>query len=100
MDSFAITDQIDRILQSQTLARKSQLRKLLEVLFKNIDSQNSLTPDLVIQELWPGETQNEAGCRRGDRDESPAPCIEDLLPSGRLQRSDHNQSSQSTLVEK
>ena len=53
MDPTAITDQIDRILRSQSFANKSQLRKLLEVLFKNMDSQTTLKPDRVIQELWP-----------------------------------------------
>ncbi len=38
MDSTAISDQIDRILRSQSFASKSQLRKLLEVLFQNMDS--------------------------------------------------------------
>lgn len=59
MDLSAISDQIDRILHSQTFARKGQLRKLLEVLSRNFDSQISLTPELVIQELWPGETRTK-----------------------------------------
>ena len=59
MDRTAITDQIDRILHSQTFARKSQLRKLLEVLFKNMNSQAMLKPDLVIRELWPEETRTK-----------------------------------------
>ena len=59
MDRTAISDQIDRILRSQSFANKSQLRKLLEVLFKNIDSQTTLKPDRVIQELWPQETRTK-----------------------------------------
>ncbi len=59
MDRTAITDQMDRILRSQTFARKSQLRKLLEVLFKNMNSQAMLKPDLVIRELWPEETRTK-----------------------------------------
>jgi len=55
----AIREQIDRILHSQSFATKSQLRKLLEVLHKNIDSQTNLNPDLVINELWPGETRTK-----------------------------------------
>jgi hypothetical protein len=59
MDPAAISDQIDRILRSQSFASKSQLRKLLEVLSKNIDSQNTLNPDLVIKELWPAEIRTK-----------------------------------------
>lgn len=57
MDPAAIRDQIDRILHSQSLASKGQLRKLLEVLSKNIESQAILNTDLVIKELWPTETK-------------------------------------------
>jgi hypothetical protein len=59
MDPSAISDQIDRILRSPSFASKSQLRKLLEVLFKNMDSQATLTPDQVIKELWPTETRTK-----------------------------------------
>ncbi|MGB6461477.1 MAG: hypothetical protein WBG02_16050, partial [Candidatus Acidiferrum sp.] len=59
MDPAAIRDQVDRILHSQTLANKSQLRKLLEILFANIDSQAGLNADRVIQELWPAETKTK-----------------------------------------
>ena len=59
MDCTAISDQIDRILRSQSFAGKSQLRKLLEVLFKNMDSQTTLKPDRVIKELWPEETRTK-----------------------------------------
>jgi hypothetical protein len=59
MDRTAISDQIDRILRSQSFANKSQLRKLLEVLFQNMDSQTTLKPDRVIKELWPQETRTK-----------------------------------------
>jgi hypothetical protein len=59
MDRTAIGDQIDRILRSQSFANKSQLRKLLEVLSKNMDSQITLKPDRVIKELWPQETRTK-----------------------------------------
>jgi hypothetical protein len=59
MDPTAIRDQIDRILRSQTFASKSQLRKLLEILFKHMDSQTTLTPGQVIKELWPEETRTK-----------------------------------------
>ena len=59
MDPTAIRDQIDRILRSQSFASKRQLRKLLEILFENIDSQTNLTPDRVIEELWPDETRTK-----------------------------------------
>jgi hypothetical protein len=59
MDPTAIRDQIERILRSQSFASKGQLRKLLEVLFQNMDSQTSLKPDQVIKELWPTETKTK-----------------------------------------
>jgi hypothetical protein len=59
MDSSAISGQIDRILTSKSFATKSQLRKLLEILHKNIDSQNTLNPELVIKELWPAEIRTK-----------------------------------------
>jgi len=59
MDRTAISDQIDRILRSQSFASKGQLRKLLEVLFHNMDSQATLKPDRVIRELWPEETKTK-----------------------------------------
>lgn len=59
MDPRAVSEQIGKILQSQGFSSKSQLRKLLEVLHKNIDSQNNLNPDLVIKELWPTETKTK-----------------------------------------
>lgn len=59
MDRSAISEQIERILRSRTLASKNQLRKLLEVLSQNIDSQTSLKPDRIIQELWPEEIKTK-----------------------------------------
>src|SRR6266852_8884101 len=59
MDSCTIGDQIDRILHSQTFASKLQLRKLLGVLSKNMDSQAALSPELVIRELWPDEIRTK-----------------------------------------
>ena len=59
MDRSSISDQIDRILRSQSFASKGQLRKLLEVLLENMDSQSSLKPDRVIRELWPNETKTK-----------------------------------------
>src|SRR5258708_39504202 len=59
MDPTAIRDQIDRILRSQSFGSKGQLRKLLEILSKNMDSQTSLKPDQVIKELWPEETRTK-----------------------------------------
>jgi hypothetical protein len=59
MDRAAISNQIDRILRSQSFATKSQLRKLLEVLHQNMDSQATLRPDRVINELWPEETKTK-----------------------------------------
>jgi hypothetical protein len=59
MNPIAISEQIDRILRSQGFASKSQLRKLLEILSKNMDSQTTLKPDQVIQKLWPDETKTK-----------------------------------------
>jgi hypothetical protein len=59
MDRATISAQIDRILCSQTLASKSQLRKLLDVLSQNMDAQATLKPDRVIRELWPQETKTK-----------------------------------------
>jgi hypothetical protein len=59
MDASAISVQVNRILRSRSFASKSQLRKLLEVLSKYIDSQTTPTPDVVIKELWPDETRTK-----------------------------------------
>jgi hypothetical protein len=59
MDPGAIREQIDRILGSRSFASKSQLRKLLQVLHKNMDSQVTLKPDQVIRELWPAEIRTK-----------------------------------------
>src|SRR5260370_15654141 len=59
MDLTVISEQIERILRSQSFASKSQIRKLLEVLFQHMDSQTTLKPDQVIQELWPAETRTK-----------------------------------------
>ncbi len=59
MDPIAIQEQINKILRSQSFAGKSQLRKLLEVLNRHIDSQSALKPHLVVQELWPEETRTK-----------------------------------------
>jgi hypothetical protein len=59
MDPAAIREQVDRILHSQSFASKSQLRKLLEVLFANMDSQSTLKPERVIKELWPEEIRTK-----------------------------------------
>ena len=53
MDQEAIRNQIDRILKSGTFADKHQLRKLLDLLSTNLDSQRTLRPDRICRELWP-----------------------------------------------
>ena len=58
-DLSALDDQVSRILRSQTFARKGQLKKLLQILFANINSQDKLNPDFVIRELWPNETRTK-----------------------------------------
>src|SRR5713226_4865512 len=59
MDPIAISEQIERILRSRSFASKSQLRKLLEILSKHMDSQTTLKPDQVIKQLWPEETRTK-----------------------------------------
>ncbi len=59
MDRASVREQVDRILHSTAFAGKSQLAKLLEVLFERMDSQATLKPDCVIRELWPNETKTK-----------------------------------------
>jgi hypothetical protein len=59
MDGSAVRDQIDRILRSQSFANKGQLRRLLEILRNNLESQSALSTHGVIQELWPGEIKTK-----------------------------------------
>lgn len=59
MDPTVINEQFDRILRSETFASKEQLRRLLEILSKSMDSQPPLKPAQVIQELWPAETRTK-----------------------------------------
>ena len=60
MDQAAISAQIEKILRSHSFASKGQLRKLLEVLHRNMDAQATLKPDRVIKELWPNETKTKS----------------------------------------
>ncbi|HEV2194058.1 MAG TPA: hypothetical protein VGR55_00615 [Candidatus Acidoferrum sp.] len=59
MDPTAVNEQLDRILRSETFASKEQLKRLLEILSKSMDSQPPLKPAQVIQELWPAETRTK-----------------------------------------
>jgi hypothetical protein len=59
MDRSDIWEEISRVLRSDSLGDKDQLKKLLEILFKNIDAQNTLKPDRVIKELWPEEAKTK-----------------------------------------
>lgn len=59
MNPAPIGQQVDRILRSRTFANKSQLRKLLDILRKNMDSEVPMKPDQVIQELWPTEVRTK-----------------------------------------
>lgn len=60
MDRQATREQVERLLSSDELAGKDQLKKLLAFLFERMDSQGSLQPTRVIEELWPGQ----AGVKR------------------------------------
>jgi len=59
LDPSAVSEQIDRILRSQSFANKSQLKKLLEILHRNMDAQSTLKTEGVIRELWPGEARTK-----------------------------------------
>lgn len=59
MNPSDIHEQVGRVLQSRTFASKSQLRKLLEILHRNIDGQSELKPAGVIEELWPEEVRTK-----------------------------------------
>jgi hypothetical protein len=59
MDRDAIWEQISRILGSRCFEGKSQLTRLLTILFENMDSQAALKPDRVIKGLWPEEIRTK-----------------------------------------
>jgi hypothetical protein len=59
MNTIEIQAEVNRVLQSRTFASKAQLRKLLEILHRNIDSQDNLKPSAVIHELWPDEVRTK-----------------------------------------
>ena len=59
MDRRAIDEQVERLLSSPTFANKGQVRKLLNVLYQNMDSEATLKPDDVIKELWPTEIKTK-----------------------------------------
>jgi hypothetical protein len=59
MDREAVSSQINKILRSERLADKDQLRKLLEILLANIDTPTNLKPDRIIRELWPEEVKTK-----------------------------------------
>jgi hypothetical protein len=59
MDRRAVRSQIDRLLSSAELREKEQLKKLLALLFERIDSQASLQPGRVIEELWPEQAETK-----------------------------------------
>ena len=59
MDPAAIREQITRVLCSRTFAHKSQVRRLLEILFQNMDSEVQLKPNDVIKQVWPDETRTK-----------------------------------------
>lgn len=59
MDPKGIHEEVNKILRSRTFASKSQLRRLLEILHKNMETQAALNPSGVIQELWPDEVRTK-----------------------------------------
>ena len=59
MNPTAVREQINKILESRTFAGKGQLRRLLELLYKGIDSPTALKTDHVIRQLWPTETRTK-----------------------------------------
>ena len=95
MDRAAISDQVDRILRSQSFASKSQLRKLLEVLFQNIDTQTALKPDRVIRELWPNETKTKGSADVATEMNRLRHALESYYDGEGKSRSHHDLPSQS-----
>lgn len=59
MERSEVSEQITRILRSESFADKDQLKKLLEVLFSNMETQATLKTDRVIRELWPDEIKTK-----------------------------------------
>ena len=59
MESIAIREQVERILSSRTFSNKSQLKKLLQILYERLDSQAEMTSEHVIRELWPSEIRTK-----------------------------------------
>lgn len=59
MERGDIREQIKKILLSESFTGKDQLKKLLEILVSNMDSQTLLKPDRVIRELWPEEIKTK-----------------------------------------
>lgn len=59
MDAYEIAEQVNKILRSRTFASKSQLRRLLEILHRNMNAQPALQSAGLIQELWPDETRTK-----------------------------------------
>lgn len=59
MDTSAIHEQAERILRSRSFASKSQLKKLLQILFERMDSEEEMTSEHVIRELWPNEIRTK-----------------------------------------
>lgn len=59
MNPIEVQEQVNKVLQSRTFASKAQLRRLLEILHQNIESQDNLKPSAVIQQLWPHEVRTK-----------------------------------------
>lgn len=60
VDANDLSGQVAKVLGSRTFAKKSQLRKLLEILYRNMDFQTSLRTDQIIQQLWPAEIRTKS----------------------------------------
>ena len=58
VDRDEVRQQIDKIAGSSSFAGKTQLIRLLRILFENMDS-TTLKPDRVIRELWPDEVKTK-----------------------------------------
>jgi hypothetical protein len=59
MDRHTARDQVERLLNSEELAGKDQLKKLLDFLFKSMELQAVLKPGRVIKELWPDQAETK-----------------------------------------
>jgi hypothetical protein len=60
MPQEPVLEQLERVLQSRIFRGKAQLKQLLTLLVQNLETQNTLKPDRIIRELWPGDADSKS----------------------------------------